>query len=80
MPTPTPPPFDAHDDQERAEIRAALQELPSDHKAWKALEEGVDAVALTHLVDNRQDLIDRLTQAWLAGYGRMLRSTQNFRP
>jgi hypothetical protein len=73
-------PFDAHDDQERGEIRAILEELPKDHAAWTALEEGADAVRLTHLVDGRKDLIDRLTQAWLGGYGRMMRRSAHFRP
>jgi hypothetical protein len=71
--------FDAHDDQERSEILEILKELPEDHRAWVAHREGSDAIALTHLVDKREDLIDRLTNAWLGGYGRMLRRTQSFR-
>ena len=73
-------PLDAHDDVERDEIRAILQELPEDHEARIAHGEGADAIALTHLVDKRQDLIDRLTHAWLDGYGRMLRRSGGFRP
>jgi hypothetical protein len=73
-------PFDAHDDQERRQIAEILQELPEDHRARAALREGADAIALTHLVDKRQDLIDRLTQAWLDGYGRMLRRSGGFKP
>jgi hypothetical protein len=62
-------PFDAHDDQERSEIFEILKELPEDHRAWIAHREGADANALTHLVDKRQDLIERLTNAWLADTG-----------
>jgi hypothetical protein len=72
--------FDAHDDQERSEISAALNDLPEDHPARRAHKEGADAIRLTHLVDGRKDLIDKLTQAWLAGYGRMLRRSSYFRP
>jgi hypothetical protein len=75
-----PKAFDAHDDQERAEIRAALGELSEDHPARTAHKEGADAIRLAHLVDGRKDLIDRLTRAWLDGYGRMLRRQAHFRP
>jgi hypothetical protein len=73
-------PFDAHDDLERCEIQEILRELPEDHRARVAQREGADAIALTHLVDKRQDPVDRLTQAWLVGYGRMLRRSGGFRP
>jgi hypothetical protein len=73
-------PFDAHDDQERSEIVEILRVLPEDHRAWRAHREGADAIALTHRVDKRQDLIDRLTQAWLDGYNRMLRRSGQFSP
>lgn len=72
--------FDAHDDQERGEILAVLRELPDDHPAWGAHKDGADAVRLTHLVDGRKDLIERLIQAWTDGYNRMLRRSANFRP
>ena len=75
-----PRPFDAHDDRERREILEVLKELPENHRAWRAHTEGADAIALTHLVDKREDLIERLTQAWLDGYGRMLRRAGGFRP
>jgi hypothetical protein len=71
-------PFDAHDDQERGEILAVLRELPDDHAAWAAHREGADALRLTHLVDGRKDLIERLIQAWTDGYNRMLRRSTNF--
>jgi hypothetical protein len=41
--------------------------------------EGADPIVLTHLLDGRQDLIDRLKQAWLDGYERLLRRSGNFR-
>jgi hypothetical protein len=47
--------------------------------AKQALLDGADAPQLTHLVDGRPDLVDRLTQAWLAGNSRMLSRAQNFR-
>lgn len=73
-------PFDAHDDLERSEILEILKKLPEDHRARVAHREGADAIALTHLVDHRHDLIDRLTNAWIGGYGRMLRRSGGFRP
>lgn len=66
---PQPRPFEAHDDQERAEIVAVLKELPEDHPACIAHRDGADAIRLTHLVDGHKDLIERLTWAWLDGYG-----------
>jgi hypothetical protein len=74
-----PKPFDPHDDQERSAILEILKELPEDHRAWQTQREGADPITLTHLVDKRQDLIDRLTQAWLDGYGRILRRSGVFR-
>jgi hypothetical protein len=69
--------FDAHDDKERSEIKNILSKLPEDHPAWAAHREGRDAIKLTYLVDGRRDLIDKLTQAWLDGYGRMLPRSGN---
>lgn len=43
-------PSDAHDDQERAEILATLEELPKEHAAWTAHGQGADAIRLAHLV------------------------------
>jgi hypothetical protein len=68
-------PFDARDDLDRSEILEILKELPEDNRARVAHREGANAIALTHLEDKRQDLIDRLTGAWLDGYNRMLRRT-----
>lgn len=71
--------LDAHDDQEREEIRAILSELPEEHPAWQAHRNGADAITLTDLVE-RKEHIYKLTQAWLNGYGRMLRRSSNSRP
>ena len=73
------PILDAHDDQEREEIRRILSELPEDHPARAAHKNGADAIALTYLVE-RKDHIYELTKAWLNGYERMLRRSSNFRP
>ena len=75
-----PKPFDAHDDTERSEVREVLNELPEDHPAWQAHKVGADAIRLAHLVDGRKDLIERLTEAWLGGYRRMLSRHAHFRP
>ena len=72
-------PFDAHDDEERREILEILKKLPEHHRAWLAHREGADAIALTHLMDQRQDLIEGLKQAWMDGYGRLLRRSAGFR-
>ena len=53
-------PFDAHDDRERQEILEILKEFPENHRAKVAHREGADAIALTHLVDKREDLIEGL--------------------
>jgi hypothetical protein len=77
--TVTPQKSDAHDEQERAEIRVILSELPEDHPAWAAHAAGADAIKLIHIV-GRNELVEKLTQAWLDGYGRMLRRQAHFRP
>jgi uncharacterized protein (UPF0297 family) len=69
--------FDAHDDQERAEIRFILSALPYGHPARAAHRAGADAMTLTRLVD-RQELVEKLTKAWLDGYNRKLRREGKF--
>ena len=64
-------PNQAHDDEQRAAIQAILGELPRDHPAREAYEAGADAIELTHLVD-REDLAEKLNQAWLDWYARRL--------
>ena len=72
--------FDTRDAEEHAAIAAILAELPPEHPACIAyFLDHEDTIRLTHLVC-REDLVDRLTQAWLDGYNRMLRRTSHFRP
>jgi hypothetical protein len=66
-----PRPFEARDEQERAAIRAIVEQLPEDHPAREAYEAGADAIELTNLV-GREDLVEKLTQAWFDWYARML--------
>jgi hypothetical protein len=72
-------PLDAHDDEERAAIRAIVEELPEDHPAREAHKAGADAIELTHLV-GREDLAEKLTQAWFDWYARMLRRQRRSAP
>lgn len=54
---------------ERATIEAILGELPHEHPARAAYEAGADAVRLMSLVD-REDVAEKLNQAWLDWYSR----------
>jgi hypothetical protein len=65
-------PHEAHDDEERVAIQAILRELPNDHPAREAYEAGADPIQLLSLVD-REDLVEKLSQAWLDWYTRRLR-------
>jgi hypothetical protein len=71
--------FDAHDDRERAQIKAILSQLPEDHPAWDAHKGGADAISLTYLVGSK-DMVAQLTRAWLEGYRRMLHRSRRFQP
>ena len=51
----------------------------SEHPARVAYADHEDTIRLTHLV-GRRDLAERLTQAFLDGYNRMLRRQAHFRP
>jgi len=63
----------AHDDNEaRAAIQAILGELPEDHPAREAYRAGADPIRLINLVD-REDLAEKLNQAWLDWYSTRLR-------
>ena len=62
----------ARDDGQRAAIRAILSELPEHHPAREAYRGGADAIALTYLVD-REDLVEKLSQAWLDWYTQRVR-------
>jgi hypothetical protein len=63
---------EARDAEERAAIQTILGELPKDHPAREAYEAGADPIELTYLVD-REDLVEKLNQAWLDWYSRRLR-------
>ena len=67
---------EGHDDEERAAIQAIVEELPEDHPAREAYKAGADAIRLTYLV-GREDLVEKLMQAWLDWYARMLRRQGN---
>ena len=60
-------PADYRDDIEHAEVAAALSELPEDHPAAVAYSSGAmsDNIALTRLLANRKDLVERLVAAYL---------------
>lgn len=73
------PPPDTRDAEEHAAIAEILAELPAGHVARIAYEAGADTIRLAHLVD-RRDLAQRLTDAHVAGYNRMLRRHGHFRP
>lgn len=70
-----------NDPEERAEVSALLDQLPTEHPARQAFAAGADAIRLTHLVLDHPQLIEPLKAAWLAGYNRLLRrSGGHFRP
>jgi hypothetical protein len=62
----------ARDDAARAAIQAVLRELPEDHPAREAYRAGADPTRLITLVD-REDLVEKLNQAWLDWYSTRLR-------
>lgn len=65
-------PHQARDDEQRAAIQAILGELPEDHPAREAYAAGADPIELMNLVD-REDLAEKLNQAWSDWYTRRLR-------
>lgn len=74
-------PPDIRHPEEHAAVAAALERLPPDHRARAAYAEGLDTIALTHLVADRPELVVALTEAFLAGYRRSLeRWGSHFRP
>lgn len=62
---------DARNDEEQAAIRAILSKLPKSHPAREAHEAGADVIELMSLVD-REDVAEKLNQAWLDWYSRRL--------
>lgn len=71
---------DKRDRQEHGEVMAILSELPPDHPAREAYAHGASTLELARLVADRAELIERLREAFLAGYRRMLASTNTSRP
>jgi hypothetical protein len=71
---------DLRDAEEHAVITAALEQLPADHPARVAYLEHADTIALTHLVADRPELVEALKEAYLKGFGRLLRAAGHFRP
>jgi hypothetical protein len=70
---------DIRDEQEHADVAAILAALPDQHPARVAYADGADTIRLTHLVPG--ELVDSLTEAFFAGYRRMLqRHGSYFRP
>lgn len=65
-------PREARDDEQRAAIQAILGELPEDHPAREAYRAGVDPILLSNLVE-REDLVEKLNQAWQDWYTSRLR-------
>ena len=73
--------YDLRDADEQAAVAALLDALPPEHAARGAFDGVLDTIALTHLVADRPELVERLKEAFLAGYRRMLeRSGSYFRP
>jgi hypothetical protein len=62
----------ARDDAQRATLKSILSELPEDHPARAAYRAGADPIQLMNLVD-REDLVEKLNQAWLDWYSTRLR-------
>jgi hypothetical protein len=70
---------EARDDEQRAAIQAILGELPEDHPAREAYLAGADPIQLMYLVE-REDLVEKLNQAWLEWYTRRLRRQRRGSP
>jgi hypothetical protein len=62
----------ALEDPEKAAIYAIIRELPEDHPAREAYRAGADPIRLMNLVE-REDLVEKLNQAWLDWYSGRLR-------
>lgn len=64
--------------EERAAIQAIVSKLPKDHPARQAWDAGAGAIELMSLVD-REDVAEKLNQAWLDWYSRRLLQSQPIR-
>lgn len=76
---------DYRDELEHAEVARVLSELPAEHPARVAYvtgaREAADSISLAHLVGDRADLAEALTEANLASWRRTLaRQGGYFRP
>ena len=72
---------DTRDAAEHEAVRLAIAVLPQDHTARQAYRRGAGTIELSHLVADRPELVEALTEAFLAGYRRMLRRDGgHFRP
>ena len=60
-----------HNDGARDAIQAILHELPEDHPAREAYRAGADPIRLIDVVE-REDLAEKLKQAWEDWYTRRL--------
>lgn len=66
-------PADYRDEIEHAEVAAALDALPEDYPARIAYSSGElsDSIALTHLLKDRPDLVERLVAAYMGHSSRI---------
>jgi hypothetical protein len=72
-------PPDIRDEEEICEVGRILAVLPQDHPARLAHARGEDTRVLSHLVGDAE-LAKALTEAFLAGYSRLLNRSNHFRP
>ena len=74
------PAYDIRDPDEHAAVAAILVELPPDHPARAAYAEHESTIALSRLAADRLDVAERLKEAYLEGYRRLLARQGHFRP
>ncbi len=74
------PCFDARDPDEHAAVAAVLADLPTDHPARAAYAEHECTIALSRLAADRMEVAERLKEAYLEGYRRMLQKQRHYRP
>lgn len=67
-------PADYRDEIEHSEVAAALSELPADHPACVAYSNATisDSIALSQLLADRMDIVDRLVAAYRGHSNRIL--------
>lgn len=85
MPPPKRHPADYRDELEHAEVARILSELPAEHPARVAYSTGAreaaDSISLSHLVADRHDMVQALTEVNMAAWRRILaRQGGYFRP